>query len=63
MRLFPKPTVFLDLAKTMIASCNEFASGISDDLCAVFGRIHRESDGIKAYGGRGKRFLWMSNWV
>lgn len=54
MRLFPKPTVFLDLAKTMIASWNEFASGISDDLCAVFGRIHRGSDGIKAYGGRGE---------
>lgn len=41
MRLFPKPTAFLDLAKTMVASWNEFASAMSKVLYAPFDSFHR----------------------
>lgn len=57
MRLFPKPTAFLDLAKTMVASWNEFASGISDVLCAVFVSFHRGSEELKRIVG--EKTTWL----
>lgn len=51
MRLLPKPTAFLDLAKTMVTSWNEFASGISEVFCAVFDGFHRGSEELKRIVG------------